>query len=172
MACCGGYNTGQCCGGNQCPSPENNNDHNDDDVWADHDDLPQQTIASDSPDIVALRRKFAKEGYIDGKSQWQELGLQQGFDQGYPIGAKLAMQSGCILGKLQMIVTTYENEKDHELLKQCTEELNITNVLDSKYFDQTTTELIGDDHPAISKWRVLVEEAVKSRTSSSTTTID
>ena len=61
-----------------------NNDDVDDDIWSDDDTklIPQN-------DII---RSHYKKGYVDGITQAKESSLQQGFDDGYPEGAKLGLK--------------------------------------------------------------------------------
>lgn len=126
-----------------------NSGSDDDSVWAsDSDDGPQNQQVE--PDIAAVRRKFAKRGYIDGKTEWQEKGLQMGFDTGYTVGATLALEAGEVLAVLQL-------KGNGELVEKAGLELNITRLLSSEYFDDEA-ELKGGKHPVLEQWKDVVKD--------------
>lgn len=56
-----------------------------DDVWASDSDVETER----SPDLVKLRENHSKRGYLDGIVSSKEEKLQEGFNDGFPTGAKL-----------------------------------------------------------------------------------
>ncbi|ODV58281.1 Yae1p ASCRUDRAFT_21828, partial [Ascoidea rubescens DSM 1968] len=108
-----------------------------------------------------LRRKHGKEGYLDGKTKAGEENLQLGFDEGYPVGAKLALQAGEVLGMLQMQlflglvpegVSSSEAAAAQEAIRVALERaqsrLHITAVLSQQYFSERF-DLLESKHPVI-----------------------
>ncbi|KAM9906603.1 hypothetical protein OXX69_006726 [Metschnikowia pulcherrima] len=104
-----------------------------DEVWG-SDDENISTYAD-------LQRAHINQGYLDGITKAQESGLQEGFDQAFPSGAALGIRVGRILAKLHGSVSFSEAQKA----------LNITKVLDKKYFDDQL-ELKDSQHPLLEKW--------------------
>ncbi|KAK6201614.1 uncharacterized protein RJT21DRAFT_36436 [Scheffersomyces amazonensis] len=115
------------------------------DVWGDDDgdeyDIPFKADAD-------IKRIHEKQGYLDGLSRAKEESLQQGFDEGFPQGAEFGIIVGKIMGKLKLF-------KDDDLFNQARKELNITKVLDKKYFNDDLT--LTTDHQVLQKWMNLVE---------------
>lgn len=87
-------------------------------------------------------RTHYKQGYVDGITKAKETSLQDGFDDGFPKGAELGIEVGKILSKLK-----HSNDE----FDQAKKELNITNVLNMKYFDDDFN-LIKSPHELIVKY--------------------
>lgn len=87
------------------------------------------------------QRAQVSQGYLDGITSAQELGLQYGFDKGYPEGANLGIRVGRILA------TLYGTDQ-FETAKR---ELNIIKVLDRKYYDDLL-DVKESDHPLVVHW--------------------
>ncbi|GMF55231.1 unnamed protein product [[Candida] boidinii] len=150
-------------------NPDNNNSTNTttdsalDDVWASSDDesnfIPKvkesygeddgDENTPDHVDIIALRRKHGKQGYLDGLSQAKEESLQEGFDSGYPKGATLGFLSGTLLMDLKSLLN--ENKLSSSDFETAKSELDITNILQQKYFNDDLN-LIEKRHPVLVKW--------------------
>ena len=121
------------------PIPGNNDDV-DDDIWSDDDTklIPQN-------DII---RSHYKKGYVDGITQAKESSLQQGFDDGYPEGAKLGIKVGEILANLinqckdRNRQGDDDDDDDEQLVRfnEAKKELNIVNVLKKSYFDEDLSD--------------------------------
>ena len=142
------------------PIPGNNDDV-DDDIWSDDDTklIPQN-------DII---RSHYKKGYVDGITQAKESSLQQGFDDGYPEGAKLGIKVGEILANLinqckdrNRQGDDDDDDDDEQLVRfnEVKKELNIVNVLKKSYFDEDLNLKKSNDnketdesyHELINKW--------------------
>lgn len=139
------------------PIPGNNDDV-DDDIWSDDDTklIPQN-------DII---RSHYKKGYVDGITQAKESSLQQGFDDGYPEGAKLGIKVGEILANLINQCKDRnrqgDDDDDEQLVRfnEAKKELNIVNVLKKSYFDEDLNLKKSNDnketdesyHELINKW--------------------
>lgn len=124
-------------------------------ITLDNDDIYGYNSAEDSGtnrnlSVQSLKRKHAKQGYLDGITEARERSLQQGFDDGYPIGSQI----GEVIG--QLIVKTYTrlevNKITEEDQKKCLKELEIGNVLQSKYFDKSLSIADPRKHPIIEHW--------------------
>lgn len=94
----------------------------DDDIW-ENDEVDEVFISHSD-----VRRSHEKQGYLDGLSHAKENSLQQGFDDLFPEGAKLAISVGKILAKVK-------SRGSDEMFALACKELKITNILDKKYFD-------------------------------------
>lgn len=112
-----------------------------DDVWADDDSTDDYTKLADQA-TADLKRAYTKKGYLDGLTRAQESSLQQGFDDSFPKGAELGIE----VGRLLAIIYSYSDEK---LISEAKKELNISKVLDGRYFNENL-ELV-DDH-LLRKW--------------------
>ncbi|CAI4034469.1 hypothetical protein SMKI_10G2620 [Saccharomyces mikatae IFO 1815] len=118
------------------------------DVWASDSDIETEG----SQDLVKLREKHNKRGYLDGIVSSKEEKLQEGFNDGFPTGAKLGRQVGAIMGILLGLCTRFGNE-DEELSKaylDAQKELRINKVLSKSIFDQNFD--LQKKHPLITKW--------------------
>lgn len=120
------------------------NSPNNDDIWADDDDAGDTNDIIPNKDII---RSHYKQGYVDGISSGKETALQQGFDDSYPQGAKLGIEVGQILAQLIKL----KDDDDSTNFNQAKQELNITNVLNTKYFDDELN-LKKSSHELITKW--------------------
>lgn len=113
-----------------------------DDIWGDEEDVNGTLIQNRE-----IERTHHKQGYLDGLSNAKELSLQDGFDEGFPSGAKLGIEVGRILS----ILLCY----DKNLFEQCKKELGINKVLDKKYFDEDLNIL---NHELINKWQNIAND--------------
>jgi len=143
-----------------------------------HASLDQDTF----PDSTKLRSVHNTEGYRDGIANNKTAKIQQGFDEGYRLGAEVGARAGWILGVL-------ESTGSAKLLKDANKELNLKELFGPQYFDEdglwrwecATTETsepkngngkdadrtanetmtfedIAASHPILKKWTTLVED--------------
>lgn len=110
-----------------------------DDVWDDDEFITTGDI----------KRIHVKQGYLDGLSKAKESSLQDGFDDGYPLGANFAIRVGQILSKLT---------NDSELFQTAKKELNLTKILQRSYFDENL-DLNESDHPVLKKWDQIIAQS-------------
>ena len=115
-----------------------------DDIWGD-DDIEE--LDNSTADI---KRMHSKQGYLDGITSAKESSLQDGFDDLFPKGAELGIIVGNILGSL----ISYD---DQELFDQAKSELNISQVLHKRYFDEDLELRSTNDHEVIAKWQNVVQ---------------
>lgn len=126
----------------------------------------------ESVETRSIRRKFNKQGYIDGKSQWQEYGLQRGFNDGFGIGAQLGIKVGKLIAQLQIEKMKFGDHADFNFEKVI-EDFEIGNFLLSEYFDfsdgdvklrndvnQSNNEN-ASNHPILKKWSALTMDKRK-----------
>lgn len=124
-----GSQNGTCC---KTPAPIESSDDNED-VWG----SDEESIAV----YADLKRAHGKQGYLDGLVNQQEASLQKGFDSGFPIGADLGRDVGRILARLH----------GTPAFKEAVEALNVSKILDKKYFDDQL-DLAKSNHPIISSY--------------------
>lgn len=145
---------------NKC---EDNDSKEDSDVWISEDEDNSSNRDDNTPSIPidrneekhnlsiqSLKRKHEKQGYLDGITKARELSLQQGFDEGYPIGSQIGEIVGQLIAKTY---TRFEAKKiTQEDRKRCFKELQIENVLQSKYFDDSLSISDPRNHKVIEYW--------------------
>jgi len=143
-----------------------------------HGSLDQDTFT----DATKLRSIHNTEGYRDGIANNKTAKIQQGFDEGYRLGAEVGARAGWILGVL-------ESTGSAKLLEDANKELNLKELFGPQYFDEdglwrwecTSTEYsesknedgkdtnrtandtmtfedIAANHPILKKWTALVED--------------
>ncbi|CUM45100.1 Uncharacterized protein YAE1 [Debaryomyces fabryi] len=115
-----------------------------DDVWGDDDIEELDNTTAD------IKRMHSKQGYLDGITNAKESSLQDGFDDLFPKGAELGIIVGNILGSLI-------SSNDEELFEKAKAELNISQVLHKKYFDEELELKSNSEHELIAKWQNVVQ---------------
>ncbi|ANZ74994.1 BA75_02609T0 [Komagataella pastoris] len=133
----------------------------DDDIWGDEelheasteDNYGLETPLKEHVNTSALRRKHAKAGYLDGIGAAENHGLQDAFDEGYPMGAAIGSRIGQIIGTLY-------SKSNTELLEKAKAELQISKVLDSKYFDGNVNLI---DDTLLTKWEAKLVNLTDSK---------
>lgn len=123
-----------------------------DGVWDSDSDLePGYTGTTNvSKDIEALKRVHENRGYLDGITKGGEEGLQNGFDEGYPIGAQLAGIVGELIA--DVVLRNSLGQINEETKNNALSELKIEKILNSKYFDPNLNITDPRNHPVIRKW--------------------
>jgi hypothetical protein len=89
-------------------------------------------------EIPALQRTHRTNGYRDGVTESKEKFIQEGFDEGYSLGAILGLRAGYILGGIEGIVRALGTERQAEateLLGSARKELDLKEIFGSDYFD-------------------------------------
>lgn len=111
-----------------------------------------------------------REGLAIGKQQW----LQAGFDEGYGMGAAVAVRAGQLLGLLEGIAEAIEGEDSRmeALLNEAKTELAIDKMLSGAYWtgeglwkyeideglgQHAKNATGGERHPLVQKWTAIVE---------------
>lgn len=127
---------------------------NDSDIWESdssyhegNEPLPADNLTHD---LAALKRRHENKGYLDGLTKGNEIGLQSGFDDGYPLGAQLGGLVGELLAETIWKCSTGEISK--ETKDEVFNDLSISNVLNSGYFDSDLDMKNPRNHPIIKKW--------------------
>lgn len=127
---------------------------NDSDIWesdsSDYEKSESLHVDNLTRDLAALKRRHENKGYLDGLTKGNEIGLQSGFDDGYPLGAQL----GGLVGELlsETIWKCSLGEISKETKDEAFNDLTISNVLKSEYFDSDLNMKNPRDHPIIKKW--------------------
>lgn len=118
-----------------------------DDVWGSDDSIIETQDSTNEAEVADIKRRQTKQGYLDGLVTSQESELQGGFDNAFPKGAEL----GVLVGQLLAEIHCYDEGR----FKEAQKELNITNVLSRKYFDD---DLEMNGHELIEKWQGILRE--------------
>ncbi|KAK4995807.1 hypothetical protein LTR28_000401 [Elasticomyces elasticus] len=84
--------------GSRSPSPLQNEETTTDTLHG-----PSNAASPEHSDIARLRSTHTTNGYRDGISESKAKFVQEGFDEGYSLGAVLGLRAGWILGVLEGI---------------------------------------------------------------------
>lgn len=113
----------------------------DDDIWAsDSGDentepaLDQSNRGDMLSDLPTVRRQHMTDGYREGLAVGKAKVMQKGFDNGYPIGAAIALRVGKVLGCLEGILAAKDLRDEvkvsvKKMLEQAKLELAVSNLL-------------------------------------------
>lgn len=134
---------------------DNSNDCHKDGISARQLNKQTQSLAMNE-----IARRHRKQGYVDGLAKHQEENLQKGFDFAYSIGADLGIKVGRLLARACIADGANNDLKDKSggsgndlgSLKECMNALNISKVLDLKYFDDHLN-LKDGKHGLIEEWQ-------------------
>ncbi len=178
------------------PSPRLNDENNLDDIWGSapssstSETFPNNAnhIRNEPSDVPRLRSEHSTAGYRDGLSAAKNTTIQEGFDEGYSLGAVMGLEVGKLLGSLegiynavQRIGFSYDSEKKGTttLLDTARRELRTEEVFGRDWWSEDGTwkfEVLGEgpdgsgettfkdvtnSHPTIRKWRGLVNREVE-----------
>lgn len=156
------------------------------------DDLAaERASANEVSDIPRLRSRHVTEGYREGIAGSKENFIQEGFDEGYSLGAELGLAAGWCLGVLDGVCKAMDNaqaggkqsrilldggEKPEALFRRAQDELQMQKLFDPAYFgsdgiwlynvpgaeDETTFKHVALAHPVLSSWLVTTRAAAHS----------
>ncbi|KAA8914843.1 hypothetical protein FN846DRAFT_885649 [Sphaerosporella brunnea] len=122
-----------------------------------------------TPDLQKLRQTHTTSGYRDGITLSKGSHIQAGFDEGYPLGGRIGLQVGWLLGVLAGLRNVFP--QDEEVVKTCREadsELRIEKVFDKEWWDGegvwkwkvegeeeggVTLDEVADQFPVLRTWR-------------------
>ncbi|KAL0261822.1 Essential protein Yae1, N terminal [Diplodia seriata] len=145
---------------------------------------------ADVSDIPRLRSVHVTAGYRDGLAESKAGHVQDGFDEGFPLGAVLGMKAGWALGVLEGVAVAFRAaalgkgkvegaaeafEAARRQLVDARKELDMVSLFGQEYFDEegiwkyhvdgredeVTFEEVAAQHPLVSKWLVAVDELVE-----------
>ncbi|GAM90386.1 hypothetical protein ANO11243_084290 [Dothideomycetidae sp. 11243] len=138
------------------------------DVFGDSDG---REVNGELSENLRLRSVHVTNGYRDGIAESKSSHVQDGFDEGYPLGAVLGYKAAWLLKVLDTICTALEHDHNRSDSAQHTgewtfsdaqRELSMDNILSAQYFDQDgDLDRIGKSHPLIAKWTLLAEGRTK-----------
>lgn len=150
----------------------------DDDIWAD-DSLPANANAPSTQhemlsDLPTIRRQHMTDGYREGLSVGKAQVIQQGFDAGYPLGFKIALRAGKVLGMLEGVLAVKkgglegkELEDVKEMYEKAKRELDVKELLkgvnDEVLNQAKDVKGLGNVEAILQRWEELVsgDERVK-----------
>ncbi|TGZ82830.1 hypothetical protein EX30DRAFT_141877 [Ascodesmis nigricans] len=129
------------------------------------------------PDLLRLRQTHNTEGYRAGITASKPLRIQAGFDESYPIGARIGEKVGWILGVLGGLEKTLVGDVEVRKLREKAErELARDEVLSEKWWDErgvwkwdvpegeeVTLDDVVEAWPVWREWRERVEEVAGKR---------
>jgi len=93
------------------------------------------TAATDAPDVRKLRQTHTTSGYRDGISTAKPLHIQDGFDEGYPLGGRIGQQVGWILGALGVLARAGD-EATRKALREAETQLAFDVVFGERWWDE------------------------------------
>jgi hypothetical protein len=131
---------------------------------------PTSPALGPTPDLQKLRQTHTTSGYRDGISLSKSSHIQSGFDEGYPLGGRIGLQVGWLLGVLGGLRNVFPH--DQEVVKVAREaeaELKIEKVFDKQWWDGegvwkwkvegeeeeggVTLDVVVDSFPVLRRWR-------------------
>lgn len=129
-------------------------------------------------DVPRLREKHETEGYRDGVTEGKAKFIQNGFDEGYTLGAVLGLRIGEILGLLEGLAGAYGSGSEMDKLwAEAKDELKAEKVFSKDYWDeegiwkwnvpgetqdgQIVFEDVVKAHPLVKKWEDVVDVEIK-----------
>jgi len=85
-------------------------------------------------DLPVMRRQHMTDGYREGLAIGKAKVMQKGFDDGYPIGVKMALRTGKVLGCLEGILAAKDLGDEvrasvQKIHAQAKQELAISNLM-------------------------------------------
>lgn len=90
-------------------------------------------------DLPAMKRQHMTDGYREGLSTGKARVMQDGFDEGYPIGMQIAMRVGPVLGVLEAYLACKSidvipgmRQKVKSAYDDALHDLSITNLLQNQ----------------------------------------
>lgn len=143
-----------------------------DDVWGSDSEGDGTGVVEESADFKKLRENHFKRGYVDGISGNKEAKLQEGFDTAFPLGSRIGMECGRLIGVLQFLdfIHGKEDEELHEDFQLAQKELKIDKVLTKSMFDVDLN--LTEQHRAIARWKDIVKVHCNKYTASICSKID
>ncbi|KAF1913930.1 hypothetical protein BDU57DRAFT_521035 [Ampelomyces quisqualis] len=132
-------------------------------------------------DLPSRQRALDTDAYREGLATSKGLHVQEGFDEGYLLGANLGVRVGYILGVLQGFVAAWKGHND-ELCRESKEvhataqkELAIQELLGQKWVaedgiwiwevhsddEEPTFREVAEQHPVVQKWTSAVQDMAK-----------
>lgn len=162
-------------------------DSNDHEYTRQHSTSGHPSANTDPSDIPRLRSTHITNGYREGIADSKAKYVQEGFDEGYGLGAVIGLKAGWCLGVLEGVCRAIaakpvsserstESDTDvRDLLLKAREDLKLQNLFGAEYFgsdgiwlydvpgqDLETTEVTFRDvaaaHPLLKRWVVTVTE--------------
>lgn len=141
-------------------------------------------LHNEPSDMSRLRSQHRTSGYREGLSSAKNTTIQEGFDEGYGLGAVMGLEVGTILGLLEGIYASVlklgkdehlEKDRIRSLLEKARRDLRTEEVFSRQWWGDDGTwryEVAGEDgevtfkevvsaHPTIQKWKELVNDEVK-----------
>lgn len=157
-----------------------------DDDDADGSSALASSTAADShvSEIPRLRSVHVTAGYREGLTESKARHVQDGFDEGFPLGAVLGLKAGWVLGALEGVAVALRTaavggdvdaaaafEGVRARLVEARGELDLVSVFGREFFDdegiwryrveggedEVTFEEVAAQHPLVAKWLKVVE---------------
>lgn len=138
--------------------------------------LNNTTANSERSDIPRLRSVHVTSGYRDGISVSKAEFVQQGFDEGFSLGAVIGLKAGWLLGVLEGLVRAIQSapripeaakEEVVQKFVKAREELGLRSLFGREYFGEdgiwifevqgegegeVTFRDVADAHPLVKQW--------------------
>ncbi|KAI5788808.1 hypothetical protein FPQ18DRAFT_51570 [Pyronema domesticum] len=138
---------------------------------------PNLSNPNTSADLLKLRQTHITLGYRDGISAAKGLFLQDGFDEGYPLGGRIGLRIGWILGVLQGLLRCWpEDEGVRKMLREAEMELDVGKVFGKEWWegdgtwkwevekgDRATLDDVVDGFPVLKGWEERVRGLVREK---------
>ena len=125
-------------------------------------------------DLPSRQRALDADAYREGLASAKGQYVQEGFDEGYALGADLGLRVGYILGVLRGFVGAWKghDQEVHKLYAEAQNELAIEQLLSQTWVDEegiwkwevhsadgdATFREVAAQHPVVKKWDDKIED--------------
>ncbi|KAF4549283.1 Hypothetical protein D9617_22g066280 [Elsinoe fawcettii] len=127
-------------------------------------------------EIRRLRTTHVTNGYREGIAESKSTFVQEGFDEGYPLGAMLGFKASWLVTFLDNLLRLVPERSSSLAIEAAHEDLQLQSIFSPQYFNEDGIwsynvpgpeseqdfDLVSRHHPLISKWSAKVQELADS----------
>ncbi|KAG8628771.1 hypothetical protein KVT40_002636 [Elsinoe batatas] len=127
-------------------------------------------------EIPRIRSIHVTNGYREGIAESKSTFVQEGFDEGYPLGAMLGFRAAWLVSFLDNFTRLLNKPEKQALAEEARKELQIGSILSPSYFNEDGIwsytvpgpeseqdfDLVSRSHPLIGKWSSRVQDLANS----------
>jgi hypothetical protein len=131
----------------------------------------------DSADLRSLHHQHSTLGYRDGITTSKAAFVQAGFDEGYPLGGRIGLRVGRLLGVLHGLAATFPTDTEiSRTLKSAEVELAAEKVFSAEWWDgdgvwkwvvdgeeEGGLDRVVEAFPLLTKWQTRVWALAEGR---------
>ncbi|KAF2225311.1 hypothetical protein BDZ85DRAFT_91670 [Elsinoe ampelina] len=136
----------------------------------------QSHAQGEHSEIPRIRSIHVTNGYREGIAESKSTFVQEGFDEGYPLGAMLGFRAAWLVSFLDNFTRLLNRPDKQALAEEARKELQIESILSPSYFNEDGIwsynvpgpeseqdfDLVSRSHPLIDKWSTRVQDLANS----------